>query len=419
MFINPNKEITPQQRLIKNVSKIMEHERYQAMAGLMMVGDRRIKKGVPTACTNGRDEWYGEDFIDELNDPELRFVIIHENYHKLYRHLVIYKFLHAINAQVANMACDYVINLKIVKENPDGFAVMPKMGLLDKKYDNMDSVKVFWLLMEEHGDKGKGEGEGEGEGEGQGQGGGDSDREQMPKNWDDHDWEGAKEMTVEEEKELETAIDESIRQGALMAGKTGAGVPQHIKELLVPKVSWKEQFREYFTELRTGKDYGTYSRPNRKYLSTGRVFPSTVSEVIGEIVFTMDSSGSCHGEIPQFVSEFVALCETMKPSAIHLISWDTEPYYLKKFTYEEFANGFDISQIPKPKGGGGTMVTGVPKMIRDMGINPECVINLTDGDLYGQDWGTWDWKTLWCITGSKIFSPVGKTIHINRETTSW
>jgi predicted metal-dependent peptidase len=68
------------------------------------------------------------DFIYELNDPELRFVIIHENYHKLYRHLVIYKDLHSINAKVANMACDYVINLKIVKENPDGFAVMPRDG---------------------------------------------------------------------------------------------------------------------------------------------------------------------------------------------------------------------------------------------------------------------------------------------------
>jgi hypothetical protein len=60
MFTNPNKELTPQQRLTKNVSKVMEHERYQAMAGLMMVGERKIKKGVPTACTNGRDEWYGE-----------------------------------------------------------------------------------------------------------------------------------------------------------------------------------------------------------------------------------------------------------------------------------------------------------------------------------------------------------------------
>ena len=56
-------KLSAEQRLQKNVSKIMGHDRYIALAGVMMVGERGIKDDIPTACTNGRDEWYGRDFV--------------------------------------------------------------------------------------------------------------------------------------------------------------------------------------------------------------------------------------------------------------------------------------------------------------------------------------------------------------------
>jgi hypothetical protein len=44
-----------------------------------------------------------------------------------------------------------------------------------------------------------------------------------PKGFDAHDWEGAQDMSAEEQRELARDIDEAVRQGALIASKLGSG----------------------------------------------------------------------------------------------------------------------------------------------------------------------------------------------------
>ena len=146
-MLSIGKELTTEQRLSKAVVDIMANPKYVALAGILMIGDRTLDDNIPTACTDGRNEMYGKEFIDSITDAELRFVILHENYHKLYRHLTTWKHLCDENVQLANVSMDYVINLKITDDNKDGFAVMPEMGLLDEKYRDMDTAQVFKLLM--------------------------------------------------------------------------------------------------------------------------------------------------------------------------------------------------------------------------------------------------------------------------------
>jgi hypothetical protein len=51
-----------------------------------MLGKTMVDDDTPTACTNGRDTWYGREFADKLSDKERRGVILHENLHKAFRH---------------------------------------------------------------------------------------------------------------------------------------------------------------------------------------------------------------------------------------------------------------------------------------------------------------------------------------------
>ena len=74
--------LTVEQRLQKAVSDIMMNDKYIALAGLLAIGTRSVRDDIPTANTNGRDENYGRVFCDSLNDAELRFLVLHENYHK-------------------------------------------------------------------------------------------------------------------------------------------------------------------------------------------------------------------------------------------------------------------------------------------------------------------------------------------------
>ena len=237
--------LTEEQRLTKAVVKILGEPKYTALAAVLMIGDKVIEDNLPTACTNGRDEKYGRKFVAGLTDAELRGVVLHENYHKLYRHLRTWEHLWKEDAALANMAMDYVINIKIQDANTDGFAVLPEGALVDEKYRDMDTAQVFNLLKDERdlkvGRKGDGEGDDGDSGDGDG-GGGDGDGRESPTDegtgFDEHDWEGAQELSDEEAKDLERDIDEAIRQGAMAAGKMGADVPRDIEELLKTKVNW-------------------------------------------------------------------------------------------------------------------------------------------------------------------------------------
>jgi predicted metal-dependent peptidase len=386
-----NNKLSPQQRLDKAVVAIMGNEKYRALAGILMIGDRSIKGDIPTACTNGRDEMYGHDFVDTLTDAELRFVVLHESFHKLYRHLTTWEWMWKEDADRANRACDYVINLQIRDENKDGFAVMPECGLIDEKYRGMNAAQVYKSL----GDEPPGGGSG-------GSGG-----------FDEHDWEGAKELTDAEQRDLERDIDEAIRQGALMAGKLGTGAERDLSDLLKPQVNWREVMREFVTSTCSGSDYSTYRRLNRRYVALDLPMPTGITETVEGIVVAGDMSGSIgQREMSVIVSEAKHCFDAVKPDWVRMLYWDTEVAGDEKYDNAELDNFVNTT---KPRGGGGTDVSCVPPYMQEHGINPQAVIIITDGHLY-RGWGQWSHPVLWVIIDNEDAKPdCGKYIHVTSE----
>ena len=390
-------QLTEEQRLTKAVVSIMGNPKYTALAGVLMIGDRNVvdDPSVPTACTNGRDELYGREFVKQLNDAELRFLVLHEVYHKLFRHLTTWRHLYNQDAHLANVACDHVINIKIVDDNKDHFASMTgalESGCYDRKYVGMDTAQVYNLLRKDQ------------------EGDGEQGSEPLPEGFDKHDWDGASEMDAEEIRELAREIDEAVRQGALVAGKMGSGGDLGLEELLQPQVNWREALREFIQTTCAGSDYSTYSKPNRRYLSSGIYMPSGISEQVGELVLAIDTSGSIgKKELAAFLSEVKEICDTVHPDGIRLLYWDTKVCRDEKYDTHDLDN---IVNSTKPEGGGGTDVECVTDYIRDNNINAQAAIVLTDGHLYG-GWGQWSMPVLWCIMDNNHAKPdVGKTVNI-------
>ena len=273
-MLSIGKELTTEQRLSKAVVDIMGNPKYVALAGILMIGERTVSDDIPTACTDGVNEIYGREFTDSLTDAQLRFVVLHENYHKLYRHLITWRHLYDEDPQLANIACDYVINLKIYDDNKqDNFATMPAMACFDEQYRDMDTAYVYNLLKKKYRQPPPdGQQPNSGSGNGQPTQGGS-----LPQNFDDHDWEGAESMSEQDKRELAKDIDEAIRQGALIAGKMGSGGDRDLEELLKPQIDWREVLREFITSTCAGSDYSTWQRPNRRFVSVGAYMPSGIS----------------------------------------------------------------------------------------------------------------------------------------------
>lgn len=389
-------QLTAEQRLEKAVLAIMHRPEYTALSGVMMIGKRVVDETVPTACTNGRDEFYGRAFVDSINDAELRFLVLHEVYHKLYKHLTTWRWMFDKNARAANMACDYVINLQLSDAHRDGWAKMPDCGLLDPKYRGWDSAKVFHDLMQNAKDQPQ-------------EGGGQPQPGQPGGGFDEHDWEGAQEMSAEEKESLARDIDEALRQGAIMAGKLGTGGERTFEDLLQPKLDWREVLREFVQTTCAGSDYSTWQRPNRRYIGTGYYMPSGISESIGEIVVAPDMSGSIGDtEIRAMLGEVKGIADTVHPEAVRILYWDTEVTQDERYETHELDS---MMRTTKPKGGGGTAPDCVPQYMTKNAVTAQCAVVLTDG--YVGSWGNWSCPVLWVIVDNeRACPPFGTTVHI-------
>jgi predicted metal-dependent peptidase len=392
-----------ERKLKKAKIDLMRNPKFALWSGIMMVGKTEVVDGFPTAATNGRDELYGREFIKKLDEKELRFVILHENLHKAFRHLTTWRKLWDENKRVANMACDYVINLILVNSDPlETLIAMPRengkqIGLVDKRFAGMNTKQVFDILKQEQDENGEG------------------DSGESGESMDHHDWEGAKELTEQEKEELEREIDQALRQGQMndrkLNGDKGSGGNRELDALLKPQVDWREALREFVKSVCSAKDVSSWRRVNRRFLSGDVYMPSLIGERIGRIAIGIDTSGSIgRAELTKFLSEVKAIADDVHPEAVDLIYWDTR--VAAHETYDELTTANIVSST-KPAGGGGTDPRCMSQYLKDNRIVPECIVMLTDGEI--GSWGDdWDAPVLWAIANTRknITAPNGKTIHI-------
>lgn len=392
-------KLTAEQRVQKSHVALMNDPKYCLYSGIFMLGKTSVADDVPTACTDGRNVQYGRVFVDKLKDNELKGLILHENLHKAFRHTTVWKHLYKKQPQLANMACDYVINLMIHDSDPSGVNVkLPEGGLLDEQYRGMDAGEVFRKL-EQQSKQGGGSGKGNGSGDGsQADGSG----------FDEHDWEGTDSMSEDEKQSLAREIDQALRQGAILAGKLSGNVPREITEAMEAKINWREVLRDFVNSVCADRDNSTWRRPNRRWVDQNVYMPSVIGEAVGRIVVGIDTSGSIgQAEIGQFLGELLSICNHVQPEGIDLVYWDTAVAQHEKYDRGDFEA---IMSSTKPAGGGGTDPECVPQYLKAHKLEPECVIMLTDG--YVGSWGNWSHPVFWGITTKHITASNGVSVYV-------
>ena len=395
-----------QDRIKRAHIAIMQHKKFCAYSGVLACGKVTVGDDVPTAATDGWNVIYNPKFVEEhaKTDPELRFLVLHEATHKAYRHMVTWKALHEENARLANIAADYFVNL-ILQDTDDGegFVKMLKIGVPpEAKYRGWSVQMIFADLKKQQQQEQE---------QGDGGGGDNPDDPDDGAGFDEHDWNG-NEANGDPAKEQEQAneIQRAIRQGEILrkklAGK-GAGAADGVfGDLMAPAIDWKKVLREFITETCAGRDESSWRKPNRRYLGMDIYMPSMVGTTMTELVIGFDTSGSIFGgdEMTRFVSEIRTIVEDVKPSKVHVIYWDTEVA-----GHQTFEDGQFAVQDLRIKGGGGTDGSVLFDYLRDKHINPQAIVQFTDG--YVGSWGRSDVPTLWAVT-SDLQSPWGTTIKV-------
>jgi predicted metal-dependent peptidase len=406
------KETRSDETLIRDFKRkrieIMRSPQFIELGPVMMMGQRKFTRDIPTACTNGRDEMYNLDFIFQWTAKEAGFINLHEVMHKIGRHLDIYAPLFKLDHALANRATDENNNYRLVKADPqEKLIAMPRdaegktVGWLTPEYAGMPVKKIFDLLREKKQEEQKNGGDGDGEGA---PGGG----------FDEHDWEGASALSEEQKEELKNEVEGAIRQGLLAAKKAGLGNGHSalgLDDLLTPTVDWVEQLKAFVRATCSANSKATYRRIDRRFWKRGLSMPTLRGQAIKELVVAPDVSGSmfCDNSFVTCMSEVEGLAKQLAVAKIHLIYWDGHVCKHEQYDSKTFK---DWRTLSRPTGGGGTDPACVSDYLRTEKIKPDAIIVLTDGEV--GSWGNFDAPLLWAIHNRRntIVAPTGRTIQL-------
>lgn len=339
----------------------------------------------PTMCTNGVYIKYHPDFVVRIGLAKTKGVLRHE-----VMHIAMCHHVRRQNRDPGrwNAAGDYVIN-GIGKEV--GWD-LPEEGLFNDTYKDFTTEHVYNLLPEEFG----------------GGGGGTL----FTPGWDygsvqDHPDAGKDEST---QRQLEEDVKIDVLQAAnaaKMMGKLPAHIERLANEIRKAKLPWKELLARFVLSQQRN-DY-TWMKSNKRYIEDGIYLPVLHSEGVGKIVVAIDTSGSIGGEeLNTFLSELNGILDQSRPESAVLIPCDAEvdPKYVKIYASEDYP-----IVSPKMGGGGGTDFAPVFDYVSKQGINPVCLIYLTDmmGHFPKEPP---PYPTLWIAT-SEIQGPFGQTVRLN------
>ena len=398
---------------------LMREKTFAFFAGMFMVGSTTVTDEKITAGTNGRDAVYGREFVDSLTDKELAFLVMHENMHKCYRHLTIWKALDDIDRNITNAACDFVINIQLYDmDTEEKFIAFPRSkvtgereGLFDEQYRGLDTKQVFDILLKkkkEGGQRGR-----KVKGDGTNRQPVDMfDDEDGDVGFDNHDWDGAKQLSEEEKKQLDREVEQAIRQGGIYAGKFGGKTPREIGELLNPKVDWREVLQRFARSNIKDRDSISWRKAHKNFLWQDIILPSILGKRVKSLLLAMDTSGSVEGQLlTEFLSEMNGLVKSVGIDRLDIVYWDAEIQ-----AHEIFTGGVkDIVHRTNPKGGGGTNPDVVVDLIVEKQLKPDAIIMLSDGYMHTnrQKWAAITAPTLWCIIGNDNYEvPNGQKLVI-------
>lgn len=337
---------------------------------------------IPTAATNGKWVKFNVNFIEDLSDEEMVFLVAHEISHPMLGHPFRRQDRDAVKW---NKAGDYIINKLLVDE---GIGKLIEGGLHN---DNIvqaggGTTDGVYNILPDDGQDGNSD-------SGAGNIGGTGN--------DLQDGDGGQADHAQQDAEWKIAVAQAA-QAAKMAGKLSAGLERLVGEVLKPKVNWRERLAAFMQKAKN--DMRTFARPNRRFLSQGMYLPTISGEVLGEVVFCIDCSGSISDhDIAQFAAEIRCVHEDSKPAKLHVMYFDAEVSH-----YDVFMPDDEVRVAPH--GGGGTAFSPLFKRIEQENIEPAAVVFLTD--LYCNDFGPApDYPVMW-VTTAATDAPFGEVVEM-------
>ena len=434
-------------RLIKSRSKLMKG--HVGMASMLLHLDliEVSSSQCGTMATDGKRIIYNPDFVLEVEEDELRSVLIHEALHVVYEHPLRRGKRHP---KVWNISCDYAINGLLIY---DLGMELPEGGLWSREYQGKSSEAIYSELMKSEeslqeaidsmGEGNEGNSETEGGDDEQSNTGkyfapsdvktgeqvGEIDLDSIPmptgEVWDAQD-EGkplSDSAITELKGEIQRAVSLADKLEKAMSTEGTSSMSNRIDQLKDVKVNWKDELNDFLQSSVANEN--SWSRLNRRHSWRGINLPSKAkSPQGGELAVAIDMSGSVSQyELNMFATEIQAMAEDCGLEKIRVCYCDTT---VRKNEQGEWWDIYELDQgdelVLRARGGGGTRFDPPFNLFNDYSDDVEDVqafIYFTDG------WGDVSADVepsipvIWCVTEESYYAerlPFGEVIYVDTST---
>jgi len=434
-------------RLIKSRSKLMKG--HVGMASMLLHLDliEVSSSQCGTMATDGKRIIYNPNFVLEVEEDELRSVLIHEALHVVYEHPLRRGKRHP---KVWNISCDYAINGLLIY---DLGMELPEGGLWSREYQGKSSEAIYSELMKSEeslqeaidsmGEGNEGNSETEGGDDEQSNTGkyfapsdvktgeqvGEIDLDSIPmptgEVWDAQD-EGkplSDSAITELKGEIQRAVSLADKLEKAMSTEGTSSMSNRIDQLKDVKVNWKDELNDFLQSSVANEN--SWARLNRRHSWRGINLPSKAkSPQGGELAVAIDTSGSVSQyELNMFATEIQAMAEDCGLEKIRVCYCDTT---VRKNEQGEWWDIYELDQgdelVLRARGGGGTRFDPPFNLFNDYSDDVEDVqafIYFTDG------WGDVSADVepsvpvIWCVTEESYYAerlPFGEVIYVDTST---
>lgn len=349
-------------------SRLIMDQTFFGVLALRLIPEERLDLPYKTLGVDGRKLFYDPEWILEQPIDMCITGVAHEVMHCALTHMLRRE---GRDPHKWNAAADYAINLILADA---GFTPIPGW-LLDRKYEGMSADEIYLDLPDSAAGfcmiyDGNADGNDVSDGAG----------------------------TLEMDWSIATV---QAAEAARTIGKLPGGLARLLKDITAPPIPWKDVLATFMTE-RVKDDY-SWRRSNPFYSRSGFMLPIMDGVGMGEVVIALDTSGSVQSVLDEFGSTVRSILDATRPSRVHVIYCDAEVNRVDVFERGQSVNFETV-------GGGGTAFEPVFEYVENAGIQPACLLYLTD--MYGSfPPSAPAYPVLWCAT-SETTGPFGQTIRI-------
>ena len=367
-----------------------------------------LDDSIGTAATDGEKIYFDPDFLDDLSDSELIFILEQEIMHIVLQHTF---RTGDRNNRLFNVACDIVVNSNILYS-----AGMNRHSITLAKYGESmhvapDGSEGYGHTAEEVYDMFAAANTQWKDGK-DGSGGSVVSGQTSDSFSDDHSkWGKSRENGLETvwKARIKDAYEAVKSRGKGCSG-IPAGVERELKDLFDPKTDWRVLLNDFVQEEVV--DY-SFAPPDRRFSESPFFLPdfNETETVVKNVLFMIDTSGSMTDEeITQAYSEIKGAIDQFGGRLEGRLGF----FDAAVVPPEPFADESEFMVI-RPSGGGGTSFRAVFDYIRSEMADVEIasLIIMTDGYArFPDESASMGIPVLWMINNDIITPPWGRVARI-------